>query len=166
MYCVKVYRNPEPQMYSLEVGPNVDICTVYRCTGILSPKCTAWKWGPMLILPFWLSVHQLSTSFSSGKRIPIHTLFYFTVYVTLITSHLFLKQSIVRLLKQLKTLNSIAMIILKTKSFTGVNKRESQYLKRLCQEIPNFIRATLSPLDLISACLPPPSDSDSDNEES
>jgi hypothetical protein len=29
---VQVYRNPEPQMYSLEVGPNVDICTV--CTGV------------------------------------------------------------------------------------------------------------------------------------
>jgi hypothetical protein len=30
-----VYRNPEPQMYSLEVGPNVDIAFLAICTSAI-----------------------------------------------------------------------------------------------------------------------------------
>jgi hypothetical protein len=32
---VQVYRNPEPQMYSLEVGPNVDIAFLAICTSAI-----------------------------------------------------------------------------------------------------------------------------------
>jgi hypothetical protein len=32
---VQVYRNPEPQMFSLEVGPNVDIAFLTICTAAI-----------------------------------------------------------------------------------------------------------------------------------
>jgi hypothetical protein len=35
LYIVQVYRNPEPQMFSLEVGPNVDIAFLTICTAAI-----------------------------------------------------------------------------------------------------------------------------------